>query len=297
MKGHPAVRSPESLQVHPALRELDGFDAAIELNEAERVRHHATPPILITSDGTILSGFGRWRSALLHGEQEIQCIEYALGEEESLQFSLIHHRPQRGWNAFVRIRLALQLEAHLQRRAVANMREGGRHKGLAKLPNPQHLDVRREIAAIAGAGARNVSNVKLILRDAHSRLLTALTNGTLTINKAISLCKLPRTEQPEAFTKLLEERAIDEVIRHTLATGRQLKTSPSAASMLAVFQMCESRHPGSLVVKRTQSGRTTISVPNELLDKIDPQTELQLHETAKSTQRPADPDPPPLGPA
>ena len=120
----------------------------------------------------------------------------------SLQFILAHHRPQRAWNAFVRTRLALTLEPYFQRRALDNMRNGGRHKGSAKLPNPQHIDVRRQIAEIAGVGARNVSNVKIILAAAHSRLLTALANGTLTINKALRLCKLPRADQSEAFTQI-----------------------------------------------------------------------------------------------
>jgi len=280
MQGRPVVSSPEALHVHPALRELDGLDGAVELNEAERTRHHLATPILITCEGTILSGFGRWRSALLHGEREIQCIEYALGEEDSLKFILIHHKPPSGWNSFVRTRLALKLEPNFQRRALDNMRAGGKFKGSAKLPNPQYIDVRHQIAEIAGVGARNVSNVKLILRDAHPRLLTALANGTLTINKGLKLCRLPLADQVEAFTQLVEEQAIDKVIRHTLADGRPQEPSPNAASVLAAFQLCEARHPGSLVVSRSQSGRTTISVPNDLLDKADPQTELQLHETA-----------------
>jgi hypothetical protein len=294
MRGRPVVRSPEALHVHPALLELDGWDVVVELNEAERVRHHATTPILITSGGGILSGFGRWRSALLHGEREIQCIEYELGEEESLQFILIHHKPQRGWSAFVRTRLALTLEPSFQRGALDKMRDGGRYKGSAKLPNPQHMDVRRQIAEIAGVGARNVSNVKLILKDAHPSLLTALANGTLTINKALTLCKLPLAGQVGAFSQLVEDRAIDKVIRRTLATGRQQEHS-NAASMLAAFEVCESRHPGSLVVRRGPSGHTTISVPNEVLDKINPQMEFQRYETARSAQDPPHPDPPPLG--
>jgi hypothetical protein len=272
------------------------MDVAGELNEAERVRHHATTLILITSDGTVLSGFGRWRSALLHGEHEIRCIEYALGQEDSLQFILNYHKPRRGWNPFVRIRLALTQEPYFQRKALDNMRAGGKHKGPAKLPNPHPIDVRRQIAEIAGVGARNVSNVKTILSAAHPRLLTALANGTLTINKALGLCKLPRTDQLEAFAQLLEERAIDKVIGNTLSRSRRQRPSLDATSLLAAFQACESRHPGSLVVRRSPSGRTTISVANELLDKVDPQKELQLHETTRSAQKDTFPNTSPLGP-
>jgi len=295
MQGLPVVRSPKDLRVHPALLELDGMDLARELNEAERVRHQATTPILISSEGTVLSGFGHWRSALLHGEQEIQCIEYVLGQEEALQFILARHGPRRAWNAFVRTRLALTLEPYFQRRALDNMRNGGKHKGSAKLPNPQHIDVRRQIAEIAGVGARNVSNVKIILATANSRVLTALANGMLTINKALGLCKFPRADQLESFTQLIEERAIDKVIRRTLAQGGNQQPCLETASLLSAFQLCESRHPGSVLVRHGSSGRITISVSNELLGKIERQREVQLHETARSTQKPSGPDPSLLG--
>ena len=296
MQGRSVNRAPEDLHVHPALVGLDGMDVADQLNEAERVRHHATTPILVTSEGTILSGFGRWRSALLHGECEIPCIEYVLGQEDALQFILAHHKPQRGWNAFIRTRLALTLEPYFQRGALDNMRKGGRYKGSAKLPNAQHVDVRGRIAEIAGVGARNVSNVKMILSAAHPRLLTALSNGTLTINKAVVLCKFPRTDQLEAFSQLLEDRAIDKIIRATLRRGRQQEPCLDPTSMLAAFQLCESRHPGSIVVRPGLSGRTAIFVSNDVLAQIDPQWEVHLHETTRSTQKPIDPDPSPVGP-
>jgi hypothetical protein len=166
-QARPVVRSPGELHLHPALRELDCLDVAEEVNEAERARLHARTPILITHEGMILSGFGLWHSALLHGEREIQCIEYVLGQEEALQFILAQQKPQRGWTPFVRTRLALTLEPYFQRRAVENMRDGGRYKGSASLPDLQRIDVRSKIAEIAGVGSRNVGNVKIILAAAH----------------------------------------------------------------------------------------------------------------------------------
>ena len=47
---------------------------------------------MITTSGTILAGFGRWRLAVFEGRREIHCIEYPLGEDESLQFILTHHQ-------------------------------------------------------------------------------------------------------------------------------------------------------------------------------------------------------------
>ena len=134
-------------------------------------------PILIATNGTILAGFEHWRLAVFEARHEVYCIEYPLGEDESLRFILTHHRPRRGWNAFVRVRVALTLEPHLQRLALDNMHAGGKCKGLATLPEAQHIDVRQEIARAAGVGDRNVSNVRTILKTAHPKLIGACRKG------------------------------------------------------------------------------------------------------------------------
>lgn len=194
-EGRSVVRSPSELRVHRALDELRLTNTVEELNEAARLDPGPQEPILISTNGTILAGFRRWRLALLESRQEIHCMEYPLNDDESLQFILIHHRSQQRWNAFIRIRLALKLELYYQQRALDNMRAGGKYKGSADLPEAQHIEVRQEIANIAEVGARNVTNVKTILRGAHPRLKEALQEGTLTINRAIQFCKLPWGEQ------------------------------------------------------------------------------------------------------
>lgn len=294
MHGRSVIRAPKDLHVHPALRELDCWDLANSLNEAERARHHVATPILITSERMVLAGFGRWRSALLHGEAEIECIEYALGQESSLKFILSHHKPERGWNRFIRTRLALTLEPSFERDALENMRDGGRYKGSAKLPNAKRIDVRHKIAEIAGVGDRTVSNVKTILTDAHPRLITALADSSLTINIAVGLCKLPRPDQLVVFTQLAEERGVDKVIRRTLARSRKKQPCLDTSSLLAALQLYESRHPGSVVVRRGPRC-TTISVANQLLDEISLRRELPVHETPRSTQTDTASDPSLLG--
>ena len=296
IQGRFVARAPQDLKIHPALQEVDYVDEADELNEAERVRQYPAALVPITTEGTILSALGRWRSALLHREREIQCIEYTLDEEESLQFILAHHKPRRGWNAFVRTRLALRLEPYLQRRALSNMRDGGRYKGSAKLPNSQHIDVRRELAKIAGVGARNVSNVKIILKEAHPRIQSALRGGTLTVNKALGFCKLPLANQLEAFTRCLEERTIDAIIRLALIRKRKPKPCPDVSSILTALLRYESRFPGSVLVRRDRSGRITISVGNDVLQQINPQWELQRDETERSAQANTCPNTSLLGP-
>jgi hypothetical protein len=88
LEGRPVVRFPEQLRQHRALEVLGwtGATGAIdEFNNVARLKNQSVPePILITTNGTILAGFGLWRLATLEGREEINCIEYPLGEDESL---------------------------------------------------------------------------------------------------------------------------------------------------------------------------------------------------------------------
>ena len=133
LEGRPVVRSPEQLRLHRALDELDWVGVIGELNEAVRLTNPSVAePILITTNGTILAGFGRWRSAVFEGRHEINCIEYPLSEDEALQFIISHHQPQRGWNAFVRIRLALTLEPYLPAEGARQHARRGQVQGFGK---------------------------------------------------------------------------------------------------------------------------------------------------------------------
>jgi hypothetical protein len=249
------------------LEEVGWTGVIDEFNHAARRKDHSVPGlILITINGTILAGIGRWRSAVLEGRHEINCIEYPLSEDEALQFIISHHQPHRGWNAFVRIRLALTREPYLQQKAVENMRAGGKYKGSANLPEAQHLDVRQEIASIAGVGSggRNVSNVKTILEVAHPRLKEALKEGTLTINRAIQFCKLPRAEQLEQFICYSEERATNKVIRRSIVRPKEEKISPDVVTVLDALQQHEAQKPGSVAVRVGRHKRTVVLIGQDL---------------------------------
>jgi hypothetical protein len=265
LEGRPVVRSPEQLRLHPALQELGWTVAIDEFNDAGRLKDQPVPvPILITTNGTILAGFGRLRSALFDDQHEINCVEYPLSEEEALPFIITHHRPQSGWNAFIRIRLALKLELYIQQRALDNMRAGGKYKGSANLPEAQHIDVRQEIARAAGVGARNVSNVRTILQTTHPRLIEALRDGTLTINRAIQFCRLPRAEQLEQFIRYSEERATNKVIRRSIARPKEEKISPDVVTVLDALQQQEARQPGSVAIRFGRQKRTVVLIGQDL---------------------------------
>jgi hypothetical protein len=257
----PVVRSPEQLRLHPALKEIGLME---ELSAAVLKEQYMPELIFITRNGTILTGFGAWQSAICDGQHEINCIEYLISEEEILPFILSYHQRRRGWNDFVLIRVGLKLKPYYQRRAIDNMRDGGRYKGLANLPEAQHIDVRQEIARDLGVGARNVSNVERILEVAHERIIEALGDGTLRINRAIQLCKCPRAEQLEQFIRYSEERAINKVIRQSIARLNKNKPSPDAASVLETLQQREAQQSGSVAVRIGRQQRTVVVIGQDL---------------------------------
>src|SRR5205807_935234 len=155
-EGRLVIRSTKDLQLHRALTELGWTGVIDELNDAARLKNQSVPdPILITTNGTILAGFGRWRSAVFEGKNEIKCIEYPLSEDESLQFIIRHHQPERGWNAFTRIRLALKLEPYLQQKALENMR-AREERAINKvsrqsMTRPKKSTIRPEPVTVSGA--------------------------------------------------------------------------------------------------------------------------------------------------
>jgi len=276
-EGRPVVRFPEQLQLHPALEELGWTGVIAEFNEATRSKDQSVPePILITTNGTILAGFGRWRSALFDDRHEINCIEYSLSEEEALQFIISHHQPQSGWNKYIRICLALKLEPYFQQRARDNMRVGGKYKGLVNLPEAQHINVCQEIARVAGVGARSVSNVKTIREIAHPRLKEALRDGTLTINRALQFCKLPRAEQLEQFIRYSEERATNKVIRRTIARPKEEKASLNVVAVFDDLRRQEVRQPGSVEVRVGRHNRTIVLISQDLSTGPRSQEDLKL---------------------
>ena len=275
--GRAVSRSPKDLHLHPALEKIGWAGLVGELNEAAGpAGHPINDPILIAKDGTVLAGFGRWRMAVFEQISEIYCIEHSLAADDSLMFILAHHQTQRGWNAFVRIRLALTLKPSLQQAALDNMRCGGKYKGLANLPEARHLDVRQRVADVAGVCPRNVSNVETILETAHESLIDALAGGTLKINRAMQFCRLTKIKQLEAFILYSEGRAINQVIRRSLLRPQTETSSPDVGTVLSALQRRDEDRSGTVVVRIVRHKHTVVLVGQDLLAKIDLQKELLL---------------------
>jgi hypothetical protein len=144
--------------------------------------------------------------------------------------------------------------------------------------------VRQQIADLAVVGTRNVSNVKTILKTAHPQLITALLNGTLTINGAMQFCNLPKAEQLEHFIRHIEDRETNKVIRRSISQSKKEKISPDVGAVLDALQQQEARRPGSVVVQVGRFQQTVILVGQDLLTGPYFQKEFDLHEISRSAQ-------------
>lgn len=263
--GRNVVRFLQELHIHPALEETGFCPFIPELQEIARCQDPVLPeqPVLVTHRGIILAGFGRWRMALSQRVPTIECREYTLTDEDAVQFMLSLQKRREHWNPFIRIRLALKLEGTLQQRALNNMQMGGKYKGSATLPKAAQIDVREEIAAIAGAGGRNVSKVKEILEKGHQRILGELANGSISINRAHQMCRLPLAKQVEALIEDYCDQVESDIERDLLWQGKDSRP-PEGTSVLNALQDLEEHQPGSVSIQFSRRKRSVVLVGEDL---------------------------------
>jgi hypothetical protein len=208
---------------------------------------------VITTTGLILSVGGESPRRLDDKADYIRCFELPLSDDEALQYILKHQSRRETWNPFVRICLGLRLEPTFRQRALANLR----NKSSAKLPKFEQIDVRQEIARIVGVGARNVSKVKHILAHAHPRIIEALIEARLSINKGFYFSSLPRGEQKELYEKHCLDRAVGRVISETM-NKMEKSIDIDVSRVLDSLKELEARNPGAIQLRHGRSSRTTI---------------------------------------
>jgi len=265
-------RSPKTLRLHPALARLNLLHSLTDSHQNVRLKKRClSEPICITTNGTIIAGFREWHEALHEGRTVVDCIVYSLGDDQALEVILSHYQTQRPWNAFTRIRLALELEPYFQAKAVANQRHDGKYKGSANLPKAACIDV---IARLAGVGSRNVDHAKTILCKAHPGVIDALHYRTLSIHRAVKLCDLARSQQMEQLIRTHVEGATGKVTRRAIAQLRMQGSGLGAAAVLKKLQEQETREPGSIVVRAGRCHRTLILLGQDLLAGQQPQAEV-----------------------
>ncbi len=234
-------------------------------------------PLSITREKIILDGLARWTLARQRHMPTLACIEYQMSEAEAIQYILQEHRRLSGLNNFIRICLALELEPDLKEKARARQ-QNGRNQGSPNLTEGERLDVRKEIARVAGVSVGNVTKVKQLMTAAHPDIIQALREKELSIHRAWSWSKLSPEEQREKLFQNRSERGIARTI-HDLVSAHVRKNSPVVTQSVDLTQFASALQSGKLgsvtVVSINVPGKA-IFVTDELVRTLDAQRELAL---------------------
>jgi hypothetical protein len=235
-------------------------------------------PLVITRDRIVIDGYARLELARRKRRMTLPCIEYELTEEEALHRLLHRVRRSNGLNDFSRIRLALDLEPLLTEKARLNQRAGGQNKGSSKLTEAGRLDVRKEIARIAGVSVGNVTKVKQLTTTAHSGIIKALREKELSIHRAWLWSKLSLEQQQENLWLNQSKRGIAQTIRHLLSS-HQPKSSllvPELGDLIKLVSALRSGKFGSVRLVSIDGHGKAVFVSEELLRTLEAQEELTL---------------------
>lgn len=179
------TRALTEIQPHPRVLRLGLVPAAGQISALSARGDAAfTDPITVTHHGYILDGFARWTLARSVGRDRLLCLVRIASEDQALiQILRAKHRSTQ-LNDFNRIRLALELEEFLREQARRNQQTGARPPLSSKMTEARPLDVRGEIARMAGVSSGNVTNTKTLLSKAAPEVLAALAQGKIRIGRA-----------------------------------------------------------------------------------------------------------------
>lgn len=234
-------------------------------------------PIVITQDQIIIDGYARWELARKLERKTVLCIECQLTEEEGLQMLLQRHRRSTGLNDFCRIVLALDLEPDLTEKARLNQQFGGQNKGSSNLTQVTKVDVRSEIARIAGVSVGNVTKVKQLTSTAHSNIIKALRENEISIHRAWLWSKLPPGHQDAELWQHQSRKGVRKAIRD-LISRHEIRTAPVASrcDLTALLVTIQSGNAGPVKVVSLRVPGKAILVTEELLRSVEPQKESGL---------------------
>ena len=277
-RGRLVICHPDELRPHPSYIRHNLSVHACQLSAVAELGDLAfREPLVITRDHIILDGFARWALARLQGRSTLACIEYEMSEAEALQSLLQRHRRSSGLNDFIRICLALELETFLKEKARANQQAGGQNKGSSILTEAERLDVRKEIARIAGVSVGNVTKVKQ-LAATHSDIIKALREKELSIHRAWLWRKLSPDEQREKLWLNQSKRGIGKTIRHLLSPylPKSSPTSLNAADLTKLVSALQSGKLGPVRLVSINVPGKIVLVTEELFRTLEAQEELAL---------------------
>jgi len=276
-RGRLVTCHPDELRPHPSYIRHNLTVHACQLSALAELGDLAfREPILIKQDRIIVDGLAHWTLARLQGRPTLTCIEYEMSEADALQYLLQRHRRSSGLNDFIRICLALDLEPFLKATARAKKQAGGQNKGSSILT--ERLDVRKEIARVAGVSVGNVTKVKQLTATAHADIIKALREKELSIHRAWLWSKLSPEEQREKLWRYQSKRGLGETIRTLISTHRS-KSSPTALNVDDLIKLLSALQSGKLGFVRVVPMNVPwnfVFVAQGLLRTLEAQEELAL---------------------
>lgn len=276
-RGRLVTLHPDELHPHPSYTRHSLTVHAYQLSAVAELGDLAfRDPLIITQDHIIVDGFARWTLARLQGRSALTCVEYEMSESEALENLLQRHRRSSGLNDFIRICLALELEPFLKLKGRGRQQAGGKNKGSSILTKAARLDVRKEIARIAGVSVGNVTKVKQLTTNPHSEIIKALREKELSIHRAWLWSKLSPEEQKEKLWLNQTKGGIHKTIRHLLSPHLPKSTCPAIAvsDLIKLVSALQSGNLGPVKVVPIKIPGKIVLVTEELFRSLDAQEAL-----------------------
>jgi hypothetical protein len=174
----------------------------------------------------------------------------------------------------------------MQKKARANQRVGGQIKGSSNLTEADKLDIRSEIAALAGVSAGNVTKVKQLARTADPEILQALREGDIRIHRAWGWSKEPADQQRQLLRLYRSQRGIRKKIRTLVSRHQRANASaeqklgslrvPHFTDLFRRLSALECSDVTSVSVAVINSPGKALFITEELLHALNSQQELPL---------------------
>jgi hypothetical protein len=232
-------------------------------------------PLITTENGVILDGYARFYFAQLQGHITLPCLVYHCSDSQALGHLIRRHHRSHVLNDFCRILLALELEPSLASKARLHQQAGGESKGSSKLTTAESIDVRREIAKLAGVSVGNVSKVKQLVSKADPKIIEALTHGQIRIHRAWQW----REEHPEKQRRLLLEHisnaGVKKTIRDLISQQRQRGQAPlNVETLVSLLSSANSKILDNTIVTCFKAVGRSIHISQDLLNELDPSFQI-----------------------
>jgi len=266
----------DTLTPHPAYVRHHLDVRADEIASLHRMKNSLIEPIIVSSQLVVLDGYTRLKLAKHGGQTHIECLVYDLDEHETTRLFVQKHLPNSGYNAFVRILLALEIEPALREQARNNQQKGGKEKGLSRLTEAQRLDVRAEIARIASVGAGNVTKVQQILDGVAPEVIVALRAGKVSIARAWRWRLLSSEDQRMRVAAISVQKFTRNLNKLLSEPNRTEEAQPSVAepSFLIALHRLTVKTPTAIPLVVIDTPGSGIFISRNLFERINRQSEL-----------------------